>query len=633
MNDKVIGSSLYVCSLALWWGCSRKRTVSNKVKETNVKHISLVDFASTKCGVYIDASRKLFFERHQALIQDLVNGNLQNRNRFRELLLGVKAIGKTFMCQVLKSYMEYMYPEVLTVYITYDECVKTISSKVCEEMVRQKRVSKNMIASILVNESIYERIEDMTTFLKTYNIRVLLLIDEFHFVYKKEPIIGVDIVKELSIISGSTSGYIHCIVTGSSSCLRALAFAKLPIEDACNYPSYTGIDLNSTKLQPKWIYPLYDANEFRQFVKSRNITEGDIAMRYIFSGGRPGLVIEPVTIDEIPYSLRVKHLLTDTTPHSALLRGLFDCMESYNTDSRYDNDDDLDKLASDIVPVSEHVLLNRMRESNNHMGEGDFEKTLYQLVDEGLMIVTYSTHVRMIRVACSYAYLQLQQMRLTSLTWKEAAALKMPQGYFAEIAEDVAFRFIKAKSKTLFGVELRRLDSTILNFGTSKTPRYAIGCPIFNFNQSRFDDISGCIHKELLDGKDQCGGDGILLVKLPNGHINLLRFQLKLGRGSYEGEDIIAVQEDMFKRGEKIEEFVSQKYCISKHSCYLITTKFPKNWISNENNIPTSSQNIARTFEVIGPKQLSDANVWTKDVKRLGQPYASNTKTNRSIVL
>lgn len=593
--------------------------------------ITLVQFAQ-KQKLFLDQSRKEFLERHDLLIDELVKGKLRGRNRFRELLLGVKSVGKSELCKILNSYTKEMHPQVLTVYISYDSCDTLLSDRICQQIAVQKHVRQSEIRVILSLTEAQQRIEKLELFLEANNIRLFLLVDEFHFVYNKPVNIGEEIVKEMSVISGTSLGYIHCILTGSSSCLRALVFAKLEPEKEAEYKSYgRKVDLNSTKLQPKWIFPITEAKDFCELLEMRGIeVDDDVAKRFFFSGGRPGLAIEPPKYDDIPYYLGAKYLCSENSPLVIVLQCIFDCMDSFKTDATVD-DDEITSLERDLTLILDHDLWGRVGEKNVEIDAQSFEQILFRLADDGVIIFRHAAHMRQISISCNYVYFQLRQSRkISSLTWKEYAALKMPTGYFCGIAEEVAFRFIKAKSLSLFNTNLNRYDCTSLNFGQSaKTSGSTFAL------DSDFQDISYCIHKELVDGKDKAGAHGVLLEN-GNGGVRLSRLQLKLGQSKMVSSEVNAIKMDMFRRGQTIVSSLESKgYIIVEYVCYLITTRYVETLPENESSDSESSKcnDYSSFFKILGPKELSNAQVWSDEVKSMGMPYASNKKIDYNRIL
>lgn len=207
--------------------------------------------------------------------------------------------------------MDEMYKQVVTVFISYDASDELLSSSICRHIFSQRKNISGSCSEIQSKKTAFERIEKLELFLEANSIRLLLLVDEFHFVYKKPKDIGEIIVQEMSAVCGTTRGYIHCIVTGSSSCLRSLAFANLNPERESDFPSYgRKVDLNSTKLQPKWIFPIVQVQDFLELLNVRKLND-KAAMRYLCSGGRPGLAIESPNVDEIPCSLSEKYFLNN----------------------------------------------------------------------------------------------------------------------------------------------------------------------------------------------------------------------------------------------------------------------------------------------------------------------------------
>jgi hypothetical protein len=319
-------------------------------------------------------------------------------------------------------------------------------------------------------------------FLYNKKIYVVILLDEFHFVYSMKDT-GSQIVAELSNLSGTDKGVVHIIVAGSSSMLRKLAFAKLSLanlsdEEKERYCSYEGKDLNSSKLQPHWIFPLRSADDFKEYCESNKF--GDVEKRYLFSGGRIGLINKSPDLDAIPYSVSTKYG-NGTEVKSILLRCLYRCSNSYS-DCKSENLFSLENMSQLLanVPLSvlhEHVNTYLTKQRQAILDEPEIEKVLFDLVDEGKIIfedVAALAGDRYVAFASIYVYFKIQATRHRHewFTWKHAAAMKMPQGIFHEIAEDTAFRILKNKSMLLFNIELENLDrATILKFYDKKNPQ------------------------------------------------------------------------------------------------------------------------------------------------------------------
>lgn len=85
------------------------------------EHISLRIFAS-EFGVFLDSSRGEFCDRMDEILRNLMANKLKHRNRFRELLLGVKAVGKSYLLKAVHDYVTLYYPAVLVIRESFDAC-------------------------------------------------------------------------------------------------------------------------------------------------------------------------------------------------------------------------------------------------------------------------------------------------------------------------------------------------------------------------------------------------------------------------------------------------------------------------------------------------------------------------------
>ena len=68
----------------------------------------------------LDHTRRAFLHEEALTLASLMSGGLERRNRFRRLLLGSKAVGKTMLLQSLLTAAEAAYPsDLLTLYVSY----------------------------------------------------------------------------------------------------------------------------------------------------------------------------------------------------------------------------------------------------------------------------------------------------------------------------------------------------------------------------------------------------------------------------------------------------------------------------------------------------------------------------------
>lgn len=183
------------------------------------EHISLEQYALNR-GFILDTSRRQFCERMNTNLIRLVTNELERRNRFRELLLGVKAVGKTYLLEIVRNYVSVYYPTVLTIYQSFDNCKKSLKDVIVESIrFRLGRLSRYRLDEILVayDDDFVSFFCEMEILLANNSVKILLLLDEFHFVYKNPGDIGRETVRQLSTISGSNLGVFHVVVSGSSS--------------------------------------------------------------------------------------------------------------------------------------------------------------------------------------------------------------------------------------------------------------------------------------------------------------------------------------------------------------------------------------------------------------------------------
>lgn len=177
-------------------------------------------------------------------------------------------------------------------------------------------------------------------------------------------------------------GAIHCILSGSSSDLRELAFGKLPEEKRIRYANYTGRNLNSTKFSPRWIYPFCNRNEFVQAVElmkkrfTRNIDEDD---DFFFEDEWNGIFIQTGGIGRLiedfargggsttyAYSASANDYLVNECTERRILLGIYRCVSLHSVGFK----SSFDWMAS--VPVSA-------------LFESDDKETLYKMADHGLI--------------------------------------------------------------------------------------------------------------------------------------------------------------------------------------------------------------------------------------------------------
>lgn len=266
------------------------------------------NFPKGKCA--LDDSRTLLLQEQTKTLESLAAGKLKNQNRFRRLLLGRKGVGKTTFLQGLLEAAHTTYgSKLLTQYISYATSTELLAvqlfrrletegilptlAEYLTETNLERYLSPEALNLIKTNElSVYKLLlisetqaramkfspgaadhiataasfiplfARISAWLAKHGKFLFLVVDELQNVFTGSFHNGDEIIRELLALGDNQDGRIHCILSGSSTNLRQLAFAEIPMtsELVSHYPNYKAVDLNSTKFQACWIYPFLDAD-------------------------------------------------------------------------------------------------------------------------------------------------------------------------------------------------------------------------------------------------------------------------------------------------------------------------------------------------------------------------------------
>lgn len=566
---------------------------------------------------YLDESRLACLKRHRQLIHDLMDGELRGRNRFRELLLGTKACGKSTMLEILRDYTSTYFPLILTatIVMSADEgfsIVDFLLQRIKETF--PDRYTQGLKKLENSQDHVFRRVELFEAAIVKATIKILRLVDEFHLVYKVPDGKGKQAVTKIANLADTRQGHIHIVVSGSSSTSRKLAFCKTGGLNMSEYPSYAGVDLNSTKLQAQWIFPLRTNSDMHAFFEryppkdqNRNVDNTRKAELFLLSGGRPGLMRDN-SIESSPiFNVQVSSQKSRSV-HS-ILSSIYCTIESFVELAEGDGDDSAVDAILRLVPIS--TALKTYRERGEFMEENEFEMKCYDLADKGSIIFENNS----IGFSCLATYFAVKSSLTESLTWKEAAALKYPSA-FDKMAENIALRIIRNNHSELQGLELGQLkgtDSTVLNFGTKK-PTF-ISPTLVHFLSAEPEKIFGYLHKEQFNNHNVAGADAISLRKDGDKSVRVVRFRIKLKKGSITLSEVNKLKLDMEQRGAQAIECIKTKYPTTKVTNVLFTTEC----FESEDNESFQSDDTFVLFS-----QVSLAKFWPDDVKMLGRPYASN---------
>jgi hypothetical protein len=377
-----------------------------------------------------------------------------------------------------------------------------------------------------------------------------LLVDEFQFVYCQPREIGTEIIREIAGLSDSNLGVNHMIVSGSSTNLRKLAFAKLPRDEATRstYPSFEGIDLNSTKLRPHWIFPFVNWNDAKNFCQKFLVMDSTEAIleKFILGGGRPGIMLNVER--DVPYSLNPDRLLRSQPKESKILVALYECLQLHLSIPL--PQDDQERFCESLKLVDRNAVHSRLQD----LEMADFLSGCDDLVDSGAIIFHDGTFAT-IGFSSIYTFLAARQLSRKTLTRKPPVALKLRTGIFATLAEEVVLDLIRDNhsSLDLFGVQEISTD-----FFGEKTPQQT---PIIPFRPPIPDDlILGKLHKEIVDNKDHCGGDGIFIQLVEeNKYKVLIRIQIKIRGQNITAGEVDEIRDRMNTRGKFIIKQIQER--------------------------------------------------------------------------
>lgn len=246
-----------------------------KIQDQITEHVSR--------ELVMDDSRTKFVTVVAGELQKLHDGTLKS-NRFRKLLLGRKNVGKTVL---VKSLLNACITDFVCIY----ENLQTSGGRSLPFKRIWNELNKLKLVDSVPDET---SCEDLIEQLHKCGKNVFFVVDEFQLIFsnKFERTFSVDYTSEMCTLADSRDGRIHCIITGSSSVLRRLCFAKYTPKQANDpFPHYIAIDMNSTKFQPYWIYPHLGAPFLGLVARyHRNLDVGSILNCYIQSGCCAGLV-------------------------------------------------------------------------------------------------------------------------------------------------------------------------------------------------------------------------------------------------------------------------------------------------------------------------------------------------------
>jgi hypothetical protein len=204
-------------------------------------------------GIYLDDSRRGVVMHTARVLCMLTSGRCAAANRFRQVVLGAKGVGKTTLLSALQHAAVAVYASRKLTVVCYTPGRETPLDVICREC----GLGVGGDGELRVHGRDQERVATVDNALASQDQYVFLVIDEVKNLFLGSQPHGDVVLSELVYLGDSRKGRVHVVMTGSSSVTRKLCFAKLDLasSEAAAYKWYVGLDMNCTKFQPVCIYP------------------------------------------------------------------------------------------------------------------------------------------------------------------------------------------------------------------------------------------------------------------------------------------------------------------------------------------------------------------------------------------
>ena len=633
--------ALFPVPVLVTFNCSRAQSMA----ELELLEAS---FPSDEC--VLDETRRAFVREQASVVSCLMKGELNKRNRFRRLLLGCKAVGKTTLLKSLLKAANTAYPELMTLYVSYADTKVRLGRIICHHL-RKSGIKPNIsefLEEACVDEPTYNIILQqqldlydlllhdegyfrgcgivpgmagrivsaasqpplftrLSALLQSADKKLFLVVDELNDVYMGAFPEGRLIIDDILALGEDANGRINCIISGSSTRLRQLAFAKLPNEFKSNYPNYAGVDLNSTKYQPRWIFPFLDVDSFLclyrtinnmpdNYVPSEEETDA-LSELFIKTGGSPGGLSECLQNRESStYHASAKSVKFDPEPDeiAQVLQAVYEALPQFT--------DSLNHLT--FATATTHLIPTHLAKSlADHP-----ESILYDMADAGLIrYITDDPTLKRIGFGSPLVYFTVVMQGKLIVTAFEAAALYMPSGHkMGAVAENVTCRFLAKAFEKIAKVTnpVKFSEKSPLNLNKEGDEHSA-----------SFDHY--VMYKELMHGQDAFGADAVVLI--PDDHESSIayRVQVKLGTSTIFTEAEKGIKQDSaediatkLNSREKLalEAYQRSGIPLSNSFRYLATTR----------NITFAAQEYFKRKNIsVLNKDFLFEHVWPKEIKCL----------------
>lgn len=559
--------------------------------------------------LYLDESRTQFCKTVCKKIEQLQDGQLYKRTHFHRLLLGRKNVGKTSLLDLLQEAVA-KYTTVKIVFITYENPTDSElpldyvadALDLCSEWDTIKRAHKTM-----------NHVKAFHTLLREKGIKVFVVVDEVQNVYGAACKNGEAIIGQLGAIGGCSLGVSYWVLSGSSTHLRELVTAKLPYPNP-RFPNYKCLDLNGTKFQPVFIYPLYTKEDISAFC-DRFPGEGKKSERYFRSGGMPSRLIDEA---EDSWGLSFRNLVSKPEVHKLVLK-MYEVLvlvkpesasapkkimtveateataaggnasHASNDDSIDDSNDDSgdedDKLLEFYCTFTKFIPLSYVIPS------GSEEPLCYELADAGIIRFENKT-TDTARIGFAHpSFTKAIDMSSSFVPLEILYAFKHPSKFNSDNdpAGNFTLKFLVDKGVSLFGVNLslgpRGLQELDLR-----------GSPEFEY---------GCMYKEF---PDEYGADGVFVMKSSD-ELMVHRIQVKLGDKPLDATELKDICDKLKAHKTQVDTYFKKRLEKVEQRWYLATTR--------ELKVPANE--VPKCITLFDRKKLSV--IWPPVIKALKGVY------------
>lgn len=567
--------------------------------------IQYFNSSAANSALHLDNTRTLFVKKCANTLVLLFYGSLVNRNSFNVLLLGRKGVGKTtLLTTLMQSAINFFGNKCICHMLTYPNDGTPV-----------QEINKKLKLKLKGNASV----RDLVAELEARRLVVFIVLDEFQNVFLSDCKDGKEIINQSIDIGQSLSGRIFCVITGSSSDLRGLCFAKRAL-DQSSWPNYSQRDMNEVKFTPFWIFPFLEPDDFLGVVKRISetnriqIPEDDnyMAALYETSGGNPSFIQKTLTSSFYPtqnYS-NMNHVQINSPEHAVLryVRNLITVATA--------NALPMTRLKRlELLMQMQHIDMNSAKSQLVLLSPDIIViSTLFNMADKGLIRFAEDSISNGWLVGLGYPSLATSVFEDSTVSLLDVVSMNNTTGY-TDNSVNFVLRFLSINSVDWLGERLNPFDGEMdlsnLPIAPEKIVQY--------------------LWKEILNNRDTQGSDGFILLSNPDTEqgypsYHLKRLQINLAQGTRS-----QLQLDDYNKiwnrwntnaNNVIQYFTDAGYIIVDVEYILVTNcnYIPADMESFLSRSISHNTNPATKITLLDRSDLAEK-VWPPEIKDLKGPY------------